>query len=242
MTRLRVSVLLPTYQRPALLREALDSLRRQTMPLSDFEVIVINDGGPAVEANVLDGLTGQVVNQPQNRGLSAALNAGLACARAPYCTIASDDDLVLPDKLRALSDALDQAPEHVVATFGLPVYTDEMGVPLGVPPHVRAFATTHPLVTSQVALIEGLHVHGTGLVYRTASIRDAGGWDETLPTAEEWDLHHRLLRYHGLFQFVDVEVVTYRKGGKHAQYRGKRPREVMDRIYAKLQDPIRGTF
>ena len=236
---MRVSVIVPTYLRPSLVREAVASLRRQTMPTSDFEVIVVNDGGPAIHADLLDGLQGKVINCPANRGLSAALNTGLAHATGEYLTLASDDDLVLPDKLLALCDALDAAGPEVVATFGLPIYTDADGQDLGCPPAVSAFAHTHPIVTSEIALSEGLYVHGTGLVYRTSAIRDAGGWDESLPTAEEWDLHHRLLKWSGVFQFVDVFAVTYRAGGKHAQYKGKRPREVMNRIYDKLNVPRR---
>jgi GT2 family glycosyltransferase len=230
-------VLVPTYRRPALLVEALDSLRAQTMPRADFEVIVVNDGGDMLPGDLLTGLTGRVIELPVNGGLSHALNLALSHAAAPYCTVAADDDLVLPDKLRLLSDALDAAPPETVATFGLPIYTTADGQPSGCPEVVAAFARRHPVVTSAIARAEGMWVHGTALVYRTAAVRDAGGWDETLPTAEEFDLHHRLLRYYGDFRFVDAAVVTYRAGGKHARYKtanGKRPRAVMNRIYAKL--------
>ena len=233
----KVSVLLPTYQRPFLLREAVASLRAQTM--TDFEVIVVNDGGPEITDYLLDGLRGMVINRPMNGGLSAALNTGLAMARGAYLTLASDDDLVLPDKLRVLSEALDACAPEVVATFGLPIYTDEDGTEKGCPEKVREFAVRHPTVTSEAALAEGLYVHGTGLLYRTHVIREAGGWDESLPTAEEWNLHHRLLKFHGVFRFVDAFVVTYREGGKHVQYKGKRPRSVMSRIYDKLNVPRR---
>lgn len=236
---MRVSVLLPTYQRPDLLEEAVASLRMQTMPRDDFEMLVINDGGTPPRLGLLDGLHGVVINRATNGGLSAALNAGLAHAKGDYLTLASDDDLVLPNKLLALCDALEQEPYSTVATFGLPIYTDLIGNEKGCPETVRDFALRHPLVTSDVALAEGLYVHGTALVYRTAVVREAGGWDETLPTAEEWDLHHRLLRFHGPFRFVDVFAVTYREGGKHCQYHGKRPRSVMNRIYDKLGVPRR---
>lgn len=230
----KVTVLLPTYNRPDLLEEAVDSLRSQTMASERFEVIVINDGGETIRDGLLTGLRGMVLTQPANMGLSAALNAGLRHATGEYLTLASDDDLVLPDKLLALSDALDAEPATTVATFGLPIYTDLLGYEKGCPPAVSAFAARHPVVTSEIALAEGLYVHGTGLMYRTQVVRDAGGWDETLHTAEEWDLHHRLLRFHGVFRFVDAFVVTYREGGKHCQYHGKRPRHVMNRIYDKL--------
>lgn len=231
---MRVSVLLPTYKRHALLVDALDSLRRQSMPKAEFEVIVANDGGPRIEHRILDGLQGQVVNLPENRGQSAANNAALAVAKGEYVTVAHDDDTVLPEKLRVLSHALDQCGPEVSAVFGWPVYADEAGNESICPPNIRAFFDAHPIVTLQHAMEEGLYVHGTALLYRKSALDAIGGWDESLPTAEEFDLHLRLLHTQGVFKAVDVAAVTYRAGGKHLAYKGKRPREVMNRIYAKV--------
>jgi hypothetical protein len=100
----------------------------------------------------------------------------------------------------------------------------------------------HPVVTLETALEQGLYVHGTATMYRRSAwerIAENGKvWDESLPTAEEFDLHLRLLKFAGVFRAVDLPVVTYRAGGKHQGYkseRGKRPREVMNRIYAKVR-------
>jgi hypothetical protein len=103
---------------------------------------------------------------------------------------------------------------------------------------VSQFLRDHPVVTSEIALSRGLYVHGTAPMYRRAGIEQIGGWDESLPTAEEFDLHHRLLKFVGPFRGVDIAVVTYRAGGKHVAHkseRGQRPRAVMDRIYAKVR-------
>lgn len=231
---MRVSVLLPTYERPRLLREALESLRAQTMPRHAFEVILANDGGPHISPDVLDGLVGQVLNLPENRGQSAANNAALRIASGEYVTVAHDDDKVLPQKLSTLTAALDACGPEVSAVFGWPVYADAAGNESICPPNIRTFFDTHPVVTLQHAMEDGLFVHGTALLYRKSALDAIGGWDETLPTAEEFDLHLRLLHTQGVFRAVDVPVVTYRAGGKHLAYKGKRPRAVMDRIYAKV--------
>lgn len=41
-----VSVIIPTYNRKAMLKQTLASLARQTFPCDKFEVIIVNDGGP----------------------------------------------------------------------------------------------------------------------------------------------------------------------------------------------------
>ena len=236
---MKVSVLVPTYNRPALLAETLESLTRQTMPPGQFEVIVVNDGGEPVGDLPL-GLNGCVVYQ-ENKGLSAALNHAYALSSGEYVTVSADDDLVLPHKLLGLSVALDKAPDGTSAVFGYPIHTDYEGQSLGCPEKVRQFLRDYPVVTSEIALNVGMWVHGTATMYpRWAWDRIAEGgkvWDESLPTAEEFDLHHRLLRFVGPFRGVDLPVVTYRAGGKHQRHkseRGRRPREIMNRIYAKV--------
>ena len=238
---MKVSVLVPTYNRPDLLRETLASLGRQTMAPGLFEVIVVNDGGTDAPEIPL-GLQGYVMHHPENRGLSAAMNTAFACATGEYVTVSADDDLVLPHKLLGLSKALDEAPGDTAAVYGWPIYTDYAGTELGCPEKVRAFLQRHPVVTLETVLSEGLFIHGTATMYRRSAweriAEDGKVWDESLPTAEEFDLHHRLLKFAGVFRAVDLPVVTYRAGGKHMgqkSERGKRPRHVMDRIYAKVR-------
>lgn len=238
---MKVSVLLPTHERPRLLAEALDSLRQQTMPQADFEVIVANDDTARLPDGLMDGLYGRILQGPFG-GQSAANNAALAVATGDYVTVAHDDDLVLPQKLAALSAALDAAGPDIVAVFGWPIYTDDEGMQIGCPPTVSGFMARHPVVTYADVEREGLQVHGTALLYRRSALESIGGWDDSLPTAEEFDLHLRLLKFAGDFRAVDVPVVTYRAGGKHTAYRrGKRPREIMRRIYDKLAIPVNAT-
>src|SRR5262249_23140490 len=94
-----VTILIPTYNRPALLPEALESIARQTY--APVEAIVINDGGEPVGA-IVERFGATLVEMPQNRGHAAALNAGLARARGSYIAFLDDDDLVFPDHVETL--------------------------------------------------------------------------------------------------------------------------------------------
>ena len=111
----RVSVLLRTKDRPGFLAEALDSLRRQTF--SDFETVLVNDGGP-IPAALLEPAPGRslrVVVPPAPGGRTRALNAGLAAARGTYVAYLDDDDLYLPEHLETLVRFLDGSDEYSAA-------------------------------------------------------------------------------------------------------------------------------
>jgi glycosyltransferase involved in cell wall biosynthesis len=234
---MRVSVLVPTYNRPAMLRAALWSLQRQTG--RSFEVLILNDGGemPAPPP-FFDDVTVRVCNLP-HAGQSAALNAGLALARGTYVTVAQDDDLVLPEKLAVLIAALDAAEMDTGAVYSLPAYTDEAGDPIATPPGLRRYLEAHPTVRWADVERDGLFIHGTATMYRRVALEAIGGWDPALPTAEEFDLHLRLLKAAWTFQAVDAVTVTYRQhaGGK-SQVRSRRRsvlrQETLRRIYANL--------
>ena len=91
-----VSVIVPTYNRPDRLREALESILAQTF--QDFEVIVVNDGEMDV-ASVVDALPhgGRItcVKHDHNRGLAAARNTGNVCPRN-YVSISTTTTDIIP--------------------------------------------------------------------------------------------------------------------------------------------------
>jgi alpha-1,6-rhamnosyltransferase len=228
-----VSVLVPTYNRPAFLAECLASLAKQTLRRDAYEVLVLNDGGdPVLEVARNAGLRQWQYRDLPHKGQSGACNAGLALAQGEYLTVAHDDDLVLPDKLLTLSASM--RDRDVV--YGLPQYTDIRGIPTYIPPLLRPFQEKYPVLTWQdIEAGSGLWVHGTATMYRTSVLKDIGGWDEELPTAEEYDLHLRLLYAGHAFHAVPREVVTYRAGGKSRTPAVRAQRaDAFTRIYAKF--------
>ncbi len=106
----RFSVVIPTYNRRALVCEAVESVLRQT--LAAHEIIVVVDGSPDDTAAVLRAKYPQiVVNEQVNRGLAAARNAGLARATGEWVCALDDDDLWHPDRLRRVAEYVAGHPE-----------------------------------------------------------------------------------------------------------------------------------
>lgn len=109
-----VSVVIPTYNAPQLLMETLESVFAQTM--TDYEVLVINDGSTDDTAQRLEPLakSGRIrlINQA-NGGIGAARNRGIDESRGRYIAFLDHDDLWLPGKLRVQVEFMASRPECV---------------------------------------------------------------------------------------------------------------------------------
>ena len=114
------SVVIPTYNRAALLGRTLDSLWRQSC--TDFEVIVVDDGSTDGTLDYLTTLGGrvQVVTQP-NQGPGAARNLGAENARGEYLAFLDSDDLWFPWTLSTFAEAIakHQRPDFISASLKL---------------------------------------------------------------------------------------------------------------------------
>ncbi len=106
-----VSVVLPTYNGAAYLRNSLASCLGQTY--ARLEVIVVVDGSQDQTLQVLQEFSDPrlvVVCHERNRGLSAALNTGFGQARGTYLTWTSDDNFYAPDAVERLVRFLQADP------------------------------------------------------------------------------------------------------------------------------------
>lgn len=105
----RVSVVLPTHDRPGLLAEALESVEAQHY--SDWEVIVVDDAStPPVDFQALAHRHPKLrgVRHDSPRGGAASKNSGLAAARGKIVAFLDDDDLFDPSYLERSVAVLDR--------------------------------------------------------------------------------------------------------------------------------------
>lgn len=109
-----VSVVIPTRDREAMLREAIDSIRGQRF--RDWELIVIDDGSrDDIRGAVARFADSRIRHHRQERaGVSAARNFGIRLARAPWLAFLDSDDLWKPDKLHRQLEALEAEPAYHV--------------------------------------------------------------------------------------------------------------------------------
>lgn len=119
MTRPDLTVIIPVYNAlrdgGVMLRACLDSVLSQGVAM---EVIVVDDGssdgtGAFVRSNYADQRM-QLLQQPENKGLSAARNVGIDMARGRYISFVDSDDLLLRDALAAMLAAADDCNAQIV--------------------------------------------------------------------------------------------------------------------------------
>lgn len=105
---MKISVIIPSYKPQSYLWECLDSLRKQTFPFENFEIILVLNGcKEPYENQILDYLTKYPdlqVNfvQIDQGGVSNARNIALDMAKGEYVTFIDDDDYVSPSYLEEL--------------------------------------------------------------------------------------------------------------------------------------------
>ena len=102
MQPVKVSVIMPAYNRETYIRESIDSVLAQRF--TDFELIVVDDGSTDATAAIVESYTDRRIRliRQSNRGVSVARNTGLEAARGRFITFLDSDDLYYPDFLNTL--------------------------------------------------------------------------------------------------------------------------------------------
>ena len=198
-----VSVIIPTYNRAALVAEALASVQAQTY--RDFEIVVVDDGGTDSTWEALSACREiRVLRHPHRRGVSAARNTGIEASRGQWLAFLDSDDLWLPDKLARQISWLEGQPESLICQ------TDETWVRRGVRVNKPL---SHRKVAGRIFLpsLARCMISPSAVMVHRRLFQDHGAFDETLPAAEDYDLWLRLTwRYEvGL---VDAPLVIKRGG------------------------------
>jgi len=112
-----VTVVIPTYERPAQLARCLESLASARRP-GPIEVVVVDDGGTVPLEKVVEpfrlSADATLVRRDRNGGPAAARNTGVARARGRYIVFVDDDCVLDAGALAAFADGLHEAPGAIV--------------------------------------------------------------------------------------------------------------------------------
>ncbi|GAA1497666.1 hypothetical protein GCM10009628_26700 [Paeniglutamicibacter kerguelensis] len=111
-----VSVIIPVYNTEVYLRELLDSLVAQDLPVEQFEVIAVNDGSTDASGEILDEYANRypnfrVLHQENSGWAGKPRNVALDLAQGQYVFFADSDDVLAPSALRQMSEF---ASEHKI--------------------------------------------------------------------------------------------------------------------------------
>jgi len=197
--RHKVSVILPTYNHADFLPNAVKAILSQT--LTDFELIIVNDGSTDKTADYLSTLRDPRIKiiERKNGGLPSALNCGFEAASGQYFTWTSADNITAPTWLEILVNSLDEAPESVgfvSSGFAYINENDELG----------------GIIQRQSMDYDKMAAANTGnasFLYRASVAKIVGKYDESLTGAEDWDMWLRILDVSD-GMYVDYILYYYR--------------------------------
>ena len=113
-----LTVVVPTRDRKAQLRNCLEGISRQDVDAHRFEVVIVNDGSPESLASMIechrDRLALQLVVLPRSVGPAAARSAGAAIARGRFLAFIDDDCVPSSHWLAALMRELRRQPNSLL--------------------------------------------------------------------------------------------------------------------------------
>ncbi|MEO5769878.1 MAG: glycosyltransferase [Polyangia bacterium] len=173
-----VSIVIPTFGRPALLRQCVEAARAQRCPFP-YEIVVIDDGGtPAAAETLADIIDPRLtLKRMVNGGPAKARNEGIRLARGTFVAFTDDDCIPDPDWVRVAVEA----------------FADDVSMVQGsvAPPQPASPLTYHFIETGN----QPCDVTAN-LVGRRQALLAIGGFDEGFPyaAAEDYDLCWRLER------------------------------------------------
>jgi glycosyltransferase involved in cell wall biosynthesis len=205
-----VSVIIPTYNRGWIVREAIDSVLAQDF--ENFELIVVDDGSTDDTPRLLDGYGRDITVICQtNSGVSAARNRGIAAAAGSLIAFLDSDDLWLPGKLSRQVAFFETHSEALINQ------TEELWVRNGVRvnPGRRHRKSSGMIFERSLALC----LVSPSAVMITKSLLDTvGGFDESLPACEDYDLWLRISCRYPVY-LIDTPLIV--KRGGHADQLSK---------------------
>jgi hypothetical protein len=214
------SVVIPAYQAAATIGEAIDSLRAQT--LAPAEVLVCDDGSSDDLPAALEPYGGFVgLLRGEHRGVAAARNVLLEAACSDFVVPLDADDVYAPTRLQRLAELAAAQPQLDVLS------TDAVFVSGG--RAVGRFNEGTPFAAERQreAILDRCFVICPAM--RRSRLLEIGGYDESLRTAEDWDVCLRLILTGSAAGLVDQPLLEYRLGSESLTAR--RSETLGERVY-----------
>ena len=176
--------------------------------LTDFELLIIADGVSAPVLSILSGYPDariRLIRLPLNMGISAARNAGLAAAKAPYIALMDSDDVALPQRLATQYAFLQAHPEvPVCSSNSIKFFPDGTRIPMRYP-------ETDGMIKARLLIVDSSILNPTAM-YRADFVRAHKlRYDPNFPPDDDHRFYVDMLRAGATFQGLHEELLLYRR-------------------------------
>lgn len=202
-----VSILIPTYNRPRYLSEALASALHQSY--KNLQVIVVNDGGQNV-SDIINSCNDPrliFINRKENRGKAFSLNEALARAEGKYIAYLDDDDIYYANHIETLVNALENQTDCQVA------YSDLYKVYCRIMPDGSRQVLSKVVEISRdfdrFLMLFFNHVLHVCLMHSRDLIEKTGLYNEKLNVLIDWDMTRRLVFFSDFYHAREITGEFY---------------------------------
>lgn len=219
-----ISVIIPTYNRSAIISATLDSILSQTY--QEWMCCVVDDNSTdnteaIVTAYLLKDSRFRYLKNERKKGAQGARNTGLYCCNSEWVVFFDSDNIMHPDFLQQLSSKISEDVD-VVQCFSniIDINTSTKRGMFA----WKSFGDIHNQLFTQKT-----YVDFNQAIIRKSKVLEIGGLDEDCPSMQEWDTHIRLSRI-AKYTTVEKPLLDYFVGGKDAISTDTK-REVRGRVY-----------
>jgi len=196
----KVSVIIPTYNRSMLVKEAIQSVLKQS--LKDFELIVIDDGSTDNTSSVVKSINDTRIKYfyKENGGVSSARNLGLVKRKGEYVAFLDDDDLMPKNYLEVMICHLNENRDYKIAySLFTDVYPDGK--------KNNRFGEEHFISGCLTKNFFKKIPHISSAAVFHHSILDGFFFDEHLKTAEDSDFYLRISTRGTILCVPEVSII-----------------------------------
>jgi len=204
-----ITVVIPTFNRSALLSRAIESVRGQTYP--HWKLLVVDNASPddtaavVAEAMQQDSRIGYH-RHDENIGMLANWEFAISRVDTDYFSLLCDDDYLLPEFFQAAVREIARHP-GIGLCFGVTNVVDDDGKHLSVAPNEMATGY-YPAGAGAAAMMTLQHPATPAIVFRTACLKAVGGFDRRSLYVADLDMILRVaFRYP--VEFFEEEAACY---------------------------------
>lgn len=211
----KVSIILPNYNGQKYLKQAVDSVIKQSF--EDFELIIVDDASTDLSKEIISGFEDDRITTcflEKNRQIAYALNYGLQLARGEYVARIDSDDIWQPDKLEKQVEFMDKNKEYGACFSRVYIIDDDAS------PADKKYSDICQLFNeaenrSQKEWVRYFFDSGNCLCHSSAVIRKSaldqvgGFYNMACVPAEDFELWSRLVVKYPIY-ILDDKLVKYR--------------------------------
>ena len=243
---MKVSVIIPTYNREKTIKRCIDSIVNQSMP--PYEIIVVDDGSTDQTLEILNKFYPDIkVIKQRHKGAQAARNAGIHAAQGDYIAFLDSDDEWMPYKLELQVRELSKNPDAVICGEGI-MQEDWKGA-------IPKVYDTKERKNNRMGRKRLFKLRGkSGYVYKEIlgdsfclfqalltskkNLLDIGMLDENVPSYQEWDTGIRLAKRYK-FIFLNKPLFIYHlHDGETISKNERKNIDGLEYLYRKFQYEI----